>query len=187
MSCSSSSSVFDSESLNNDNDEVQYFVSSPQLANDPPDFSVSAIANEPILESDDPASEESFQTHTKLFSGSTVTMEDSLTLIEQFSSRFNLYDEGLIVLHSLVKRTLPRDNILPSGYTTIRKNKQNFDNKLRVLEKSADNSICILKFCSQLIRIVEKHLNSTLNYSKLRQQNKEVDFNPSFLSIENRK
>ena len=108
-------------------------------------------------------------------------MEDTLTLIEQLSSRFNLSDEGSIALHSLVKSILPRDDILPSGYTTIRKNKQNFNNQLRVLEKSADNSICILKFRSQLIRILEKHFNSILNYSEFRQQNKELDFNPLFL------
>ena len=93
---------------------------------------------------------------TKNFNFSQITVTDASTLTDLFSSRYKLSDDSSIDLHSLFKNLLQVNNTFPTDYSFIKKVKTNFEISFRILEKSSENSFCVLNFRFQIGDIIKR-------------------------------
>ena len=95
--------------------------------------------------------EDSDQENTEpLFTGSSTTVGDASMLTKLFCSRFHLSDECSNSLYSLIKVILPENNKFPSGYSHIKRVKDDFDDNVRAFIQTSEYSLCILNFTLQL-------------------------------------
>ena len=119
----------------------------------------------------------------RLFPGSKTSVEDASLLTELFCSKFSLSDECSSNLYSLIKVLLPEENQFPSSFARIRNAKASFENSVRVLQKTEDRTICVMRYRFQLADIFKRSLYQVLKYSEKRRENPEKDFNPNFFPI----
>ena len=140
------------ESVEIGNDGVEPIrerTSSPISSNALLNFSISAI-DETLSNSDDDNFDAISHLVETLFDGSNVKAQEASNLTESFCSKYNLSDECSSSLYALLHCLLPQNNRLPSGYSHIRNMKKNFQQNIRVLKKTADDSLCVLNFRFQL-------------------------------------
>ena len=136
-------------------------INVPAKASSPLRYNVSACFSASTIRED----QSSFPTFlpndvvdtTKIFEGSQITVSDASTITDLFCSRYKLSDECSTDLHSLIKNLLPVNNNFPTGYSFIKKVKTNFENSIRILEKSFENSFCVLNFRFQIGDIIKQH------------------------------
>ena len=138
---------------------------------DMPDLSDSEISFSHCIE------ETSSSVTEKLFDGSELTAEETAILTDLLCSRFNLSDVCASSIHSLIKAFLPSDNCFPSGYSHIKKIKQNFQEQIRCFRKKERYSFCVLNFRFQLRFLVQKNLPAIFKHSVNRQREPNSDFN----------
>ena len=133
-------------------DNVQQFAvlraSSPVLFNESFSFSLSSIGGESSTESlVTPALRPTVE---NLSNGSDVTVQEASVLTDLFCSKFNCSDECAESLHSLVRVLLPSDNKFPSGYSHVNGMKKQFEDEVRVLNKTENFTICVMTFRFQI-------------------------------------
>ena len=116
----------------------------------------------------------------KLFPGSSTSADDATVLTNLFCSKFSLTDECSNTLCALIKVLLPDENKFPSGFSRIKKIKNNFENSVRVMLKDPGITVCVLNYRFQLGEIVKRYLNEILRYSETRKQNPNKDLHVSF-------
>ena len=119
----------------------------------------------------------------KLFDGSSVSSRDANVLTEMFCSRFNLTDECAGSMHSLIKLLLPDNNSFPSGFSHLKKIKENFVNEVRVMTKTEESTTCVFSFRFQIRDIIPRHLFSILQYSDIRNRGLNNDFSISLCPV----
>ena len=119
------------------------------------------------------------QPSEKLYAESDVNIQDASNLTEVFSAKYNLSDNCSKSLYALVDVLLPEENKLPSGYSHIQKMKKNFDDRIRLLPKTSDYSLCVLNFRFQLRDIVNRNFSQIIEYAKLREKFPNSDFKHS--------
>ena len=142
---------------------------------DMPDLSDSEISFSHCIE------ETSSSVTEKLFDGSEQTAEEAAILTDLLCSRFNLSDVCASSVHSLIKAFLPPDNCFPSGYSHIKKIKQNFQEYIRCFRKKERYSFCVLNFRFQLRFLIQKNLQAIFKHSVNRQREPNSDFNSNVL------
>ena len=115
----------------------------------------------------------------ELFVGSETSVHEASTVTSLFCSKFNLSDECFSTLHSLIRVLLPETNNFPSGFSYVQNVKRQFENEIRILRKTSENSLCVLSFRFQVRDIVERNINQIRDYSNFRRNNPLLDFNAS--------
>ena len=119
----------------------------------------------------------------ELFVGSETSVHEASTITSLFCSKFNLSDECSSTLHSLIRVLLPETNNFPSGFSYVQNVKRQFENEIRILRKTSENSLCVLSFRFQVRDIVERNINQIRDYSNFRRNNPLLDFNASLCPI----
>ena len=157
-------------------------ASSPLLDNEAINFlnfSLSAIEDN-FSEETDLETECPVQLSDKLFDQTETTVDEATALTDLFCSRFKLSDECTDSLHTLIRSLLPAKNKFPSGYSHNKRLKSQFEDNLRVMQKSTNGSLCVMSFRFQLRDIFKQNVNEILRYSEFRKSNPSYDFNQSF-------
>ena len=156
-------------------------ASSPVLFNESFSFSLSSIGGESSTESlVTPALRPTVE---NLFNGADVTVQEASVLTDLFCSKFNCSDECAESLHSLVRVLLPTDNKFPSGYSHVNGMKKQFEDEVRVLNKTENFTICVVTFRFQIRNIFKRNFAKIFQYSEFRKNNAHVDFNTKLCPV----
>ena len=86
-------------------------------------------------------------------------------MIDNFISHFNPSDAGAIALHCLLKNLLPKNNLLPTGYSYVSKVKERLKQNKRFFETGPKFTTCILHYRFRLKELVEKNLKDIEQYA----------------------
>ena len=155
-------------------------ASSPLSTSATLSFSLSAIGETSVADSPLRVDRDNnTQPSEKLYAESDVNIQDASNLTEVFCAKYNLSDDCSKSLYALVDVLLPEENKLPSGYSHIQKMKKNFDDRIRLLQKISDYSLCVLNFRFQLRDIVKRNFSQIIEYAKFRENFPNSDFKHS--------
>ncbi|XP_075264000.1 uncharacterized protein LOC142355849 [Convolutriloba macropyga] len=155
-------------------------ASSPLSTSATLSFSLSAIGETSVADSPSLVDKDNnTQPSEKLYAESDVNVQDASNLTEVFCAKYNLSDDCSKSLYALVDVLLPEENKLPSGYSHIQEMKKNFDDRIRLLKKTSEYSLCVLNFRFQLRDIVKRNFSQIIEYAKLREKFPNSDFKHS--------
>ena len=165
----------ESEAEHNNNFTIR--ASSPLLGNAAISFSLSEINDDDSSEIMDDS--DNLIMSGKLFDGTDITVGEATGLTELFCSRFKLSDECSTSLHTLIKNLLPDSNNFPSGSSHVKHLKKQFQEGIRVLDKTDEDSLCVIQFRFHIREIFKQNINRILEYAAERKMNPHSDFNLS--------
>ena len=112
-----------------------------------------------------------------LYENSRITVNDAVSLTEMFCSRFNLSDVASNSLYTLLNTFLPEENFLPTGYSFLKKMRNNLLDNQRFHDSDDKGTYCVLNFRAQIDSIVGRNIKQILDYGLFRQECPESDLN----------
>ena len=112
-----------------------------------------------------------------LYENSRITVNDDVSLTEMFCSRFNLSDVASNSLYTLLNTVLPEENLLPTGYSFLKKMRNNLFDNQRFHDSDEKGTYCVLSFRAQIGSIVVRNIKRILDYGLFRQECPESDLN----------